>query len=324
MSVLKFKQTMPLPRITNPLQGDSMPHGIIRILILTLIFAAAPALAQESHNGKVYSSVMRWSPLTFPGIVRNVLVAPGDMVTAGQTLLTYTLNEQVARELQNELDAGPRTQDLEIRLLEVKRQLQELEEQQQAASRLSDAKLGTGKALTRLQTGRDLLMEQRKLLTEAISKQQGAYLSRLRELESRFGTPLVKGRIPDLLRLTSETNGQVLQMDMWLRPDMAFGPIQNAVAVGILDPVRIRTHVFESEIGGLSVGDTAKVVIASLGDQELEASIVQIDRSPVDLGLDRPSYYAVELQAANPDLSLRQGFKASIVFTAPHAQAGNQ
>jgi hypothetical protein len=51
---------------------------------------------------------------------------------------------------------------------------------------------------------------------------------------------------------------------------------------------------------------------------------VQIDRSPVDLGLDRPSYYAVELQTANPDLTLRQGFKASIFFAAPKTQAAKQ
>ncbi len=301
-----------------------MPHGIIRLLVLILILGAVPALAQESHNGKVYCSIMRWSPLTFPGIVREVMVSPGDMVKAGQTLLTYSLNEQVARELQDELDAGARTHDLEMRLLDVKRQLQELEDQHEAAARLSDAKLGTARALTRLQSGRDLLVEQRKLLTETIARQQSVYQSRLRELESRFGVPVAKGRIPDLLRLTAAADGQVLQMDMWLRPGMAFGPMQNAAAVGVMDPVRIRTHVFESEVVGLTVGDTAKVVIPSLGNRELEATIVQIDRSPLDLGQDRPSYYAVELQTANSDLTLRQGFKASIFFAAPQGQAAKQ
>ena len=301
-----------------------MPHGIFRLFILILILGAVPALAQESHNGKVYSSIMRWSPLSFPGIVREVMVSPGDMVKAGQTLLTYSLNEKIARELQDELDAGARTQDLEMRLLEVKRQLHELEDQHEAASRLSNAKLGTAKTLTRLQTGRDLLVEQRKLLTETIARQQSVFRSRLRELESRFGVPLAKGRIPDLLRLTSATDGQILQMDMWLRPGMAFGPMENAAAVGVMDPVRIRTHVFESEVVGLSLGDTAKVVIPSLGDRQMEATIVQIDRSPVDLGLDRPSYYAVELQALNTDMSLRQGFKATIFFAASQSQAVKQ
>lgn len=301
-----------------------MPLGIIRLFLLILILGAVPALAQESHNGKVYCSVMRWSPLTFPGIVREVIVSPGDMVKAGQTLLTYSLSDQMARELQDELNAGPRTQDLEMRLLEVKRQLQELEDQHEAAARLSDAKLGTGKTLTRLQTNRALLVEQRKLITETIARQQSVFQSRLRELEARFGVPVANGRIPNLLRLTSTTDGLVLQMDMWLRPGMAFGPMEDAAAVGIMDPVRIRTHVFESEVVGLSVGDTAKVVIPSLGDRELAATIVQIDRSPLDLGLDRPSYYAVELQTPNSDLSLRQGFKANIFFAPPQSQAAKQ
>lgn len=300
-----------------------MRHGFIAIL-LTLIIWAMPALAQESHNGKVYCSVMRWTALTLPGIVHEVLVAPGDTVRAGQPLMTYSLNEQVARELQSELDAGPRTQDLELRLLEIKRQLLELDDQREAATRLSEARLGSDKAMARLSTGRELLLEQRRLLTDGIARMQGAYQARVRELEGRFGVPLVKGRIPDRLRLNSDVDGQVLQLDMWLRPGMAVGPTQNAVAVGILDPVRIRTHVFESEIVSLSVGDTARVVIPSLGDREVNATIVQIERSPVDLGLDRPSYYGVELRVTNPDLSLRQGFKAAIYFDTPGERAASQ
>lgn len=301
-----------------------MPHRILRLFVLILIFGAVPALAQESHNGKVYCANMRWFPLTFPGTVREIMVSPGDMIKAGQTMLTYSLNEKIARELQVELDAGARTQDLEIRLLEVKRQLQELEDQHSAASRLSDAKLATTKNLTRLQAGRDLLVEQRQLLTEIIARQQSVFRSRLRELESRLGVPLAKGRVPDLLRLTSSTDGQILQMDMWLRPGMPFGAMENAVFVGEMNPVRIRTQVFESEVVGLSVGDKAKIVIPSLGDRQMEATIVQIDRSPVDMGLDRPSYYAVELHTPNTDLSLRQGFKTTIYFANPLSKAAKQ
>lgn len=301
-----------------------MPHSFFRLFALILILGAIPALAQESHNGKVYCSNMRWFPLTFPGTVRELMVSPGDMIKAGQTLLTYSLDEKTSRELQDELDAGARTQDLEMRLLEIKGQLQEIEEQRAAASRLSDAKLATTGTLTRLQANRDLLVAQRKLLTEIIARQEGAFRSRLRELESRCGVPLAKGRIPDLLRLTSSMDGQILQLDMWLRPDMPFGAMDNAVLVGEMDPVRIRTHVFESEVVGLSIGDKAKITIPSLGDRQMEATIAHIDRSPVDLGLDRPSYYAVELLAPNPDLSLRQGFKVTIFFDATQPEAAQQ
>lgn len=301
-----------------------MRYGLTRILLLTLILGATPALGQESHNGKIYCSAMRWSPLTFPGVVQEILVSPGDTVSAGQTLLTYSLNEQVARELQSELDAGPHSQELQMHLLEVKRQLLELDDQREAASRLSEAKLGSKRAMSRLNTSRELLLEQRRLLTDSIARLQGAYQARIRELETRFGAPLVKGKIPDRLLLTSEVDGQVLQLDMWLRPDMAFGPMQNAVAVGVMDPVRIRAHVFEAEVVNLAVGETAKVVVGSLGDRELNATVTQIERSPVDLGLDRPSYYGVELQAANPDQSLRQGFKAHIFFDSSTSRSTSQ
>lgn len=301
-----------------------MRYGLIRILLLTLILGATPALGQESHNGKIYCSAMHWSPLTFPGVVHEILVSPGDTVTAGQTLLTYRLSEQVARELQGELDAGPQVRELQMHLLEVKRQLLELDDQRETASRLSEAKLGSKRAMSRLDSSRELLLEQRRLLTDSIARLQGVYQARVRELESRFGALLANGKIPDRLLLTSEVDGQVLQLDMWLRPGMAFGPMQNAVAVGVMDPVRIRAHVFEAEVVNLAVGDTARVVVNSLGDRELNATVTQIERSPVDLGLDRPSYYGVELQAANPDQSLRQGFKVQIFFNHPTSRPASQ
>lgn len=301
-----------------------MRHKIFKILVLTLILSPVPALAQQSHNGKVYCSIMRWATLTFPGVVHEILVSPGDTVTAGQTLLTYSLSEQVARELQSELDTGPQVRELQMHLLEVKRQLLELDDQRETASRLSEAKLGSKHAMSRLNSSRELLLEQRRLLTDSIARLQGVYQARIRELESRFGVALANGKIPDRLLLTSEVDGQVLQLDMWLRPGMAFGPMQNAVAVGVMDPVRIRAHVFEAEVVNLAVGDTARVVVSSLGDRELNATVTQIERSPVDIGLDRPSYYGVELQAANPDQSLRQGFKANIFFNHPPSQPANQ
>lgn len=301
-----------------------MRHGIFNILVLILILSPASALALQSYNGKVYCSIMRWAPLTFPGVVREVLVSPGDTVMAGQTLLVYRLSEQVARELQAELDAGPQVRELQRQLLEVKRQLLELDDQRETASRLSEAKLGSKRAMSRLDSSRELLLEQRRLLNDSIARLQSVYQARIRELESRFGVPLANGKIPDHLLLTSEVDGQVLELDMWLRPGMAFGPMQNAVAVGVVDPVRIRTHVFEAEIVNLAVGDTARVVVNSLGDRELNATVTQIERSPVDLGLDRPSYYGVELRASNPDQSLRQGFKANIFFNSSKSSSPSQ
>jgi hypothetical protein len=60
--------------------------------------------------------------------------------------------------------------------------------------------------------------------------------------------------------------------------------------------------------------------VPSLGNREFEATIVHIDKSPQDLALDRPTYYGVELKVPNPDLSLRQGFKAVITFSGSAAR----
>jgi multidrug resistance efflux pump len=292
------------------------------LIPLLIALGPAPAFSQEaSHNGKLFCSVMRWQPLHFSGIVEELLVSPGVPVKAGDPLLRYRLREETARALQSELGAGARTQDLRLRLLEIEKELLELGEKHAAARRLTDARLGPEESTRRLAAGMDLLNRQKTLITELINEKEAAFRSRLAELETQLGTDLEKGKLLKAFHLKAPVAGQVLMIDRQLRNGMAFTPLANAAAVGVMDPMLIRAQVYEGEIAGLRVGGKAQVAVPSLGNREFEAVIVHIDQTPQELVLDRPTYYGVELQLANPNSVLRQGFKCILTFGAKAAQA---
>jgi multidrug efflux pump subunit AcrA (membrane-fusion protein) len=275
------------------------------------------AFAQETtHNGKLFCPVMRWLPLNYPGVVEALLVSPGTQVQQGDVLLRYTLKQEAARELQNELSAGARTQDLRLRLLEIERELLELGDKHAASKRLSEANMGPEDKAKRLNAGMDLLNRQKLIITDLIHEKETAFRSRQTGLENQLGVSMDKGKFPKVFHLKAPVAGQVLLVDRWMGSGMAFSPMHNAVAIGTTDPMLIRSMVYEGEIAGVRAGGKAKVIVPSLGNREFEATIVHIDQSPHDLSLDRPTYYGVEFKVPNPDSILRQGFKCIITFKA--------
>ena len=291
-----------------------MPSRIIRILMLTTLLWTAPALAQESNSGKIDASTTRWCAMPQPGIVRDVLVAPGETVRAGQPLISYSLQPQVRHQLDTQLQAGAESQELEMRLLDVQYRMLQLDEKLEAARRLATAGVGTDVAIQRLHKDRNLLESQRRLIQTSIRHQQDVRAARLRDMEMTLGTTLANGRIPEILQLTSPIDGQVQKLDPCMVPGMAFAPLASAVIVGVMDPVRIHTLVFEKEMVTLKVGDTARAEIPSLGNRELTATITRINQAPVRMALDQASYYEVDLEAANPEHTLITGLKTIIYF----------
>jgi multidrug efflux pump subunit AcrA (membrane-fusion protein) len=294
------------------------------VMFVLLTFAAGPAFGQEpTHNGKLFCPVVRWAPLHFPGVVQELLVTPGAQVRQGDVLVRYVLKEETALTLQNEVSAGARTHDLHLRLLEIERELLEIGDKLTASRRLSDARLGPEDTAKRLSAGVDLLNRQKLLLTTLIQEKEAAFRSRVVELEHQLGSAVDKGKLPTIFSLKAPITGRVLLVDKGLRPGNAFLPTPNAVSVGSMDPMLIRSLVFEGEVAGLRVGGKARVSVPSLGGKEVEAVIVHIDQSPQELALDRPTYYGVELKVPNPDAALRQGFKCILTFlpsTTPAAQ----
>jgi multidrug efflux pump subunit AcrA (membrane-fusion protein) len=298
-----------------------MRNRFAMLLLLSLLPCTAVA-QDETHNGKLFCPAVRWVPLHYPGIVEELVVTPGTQVRSGEVMMRYVLKEETVLALQNELNAGARTQDLRLRLLEIERELLELGDKYAASKRLSEARLGPEDSAKRLNAGIDLLNRQKLLITGLIQEKEAAYRSRQIELENQLGVALDRGKIPKVFHLRAQMAGQVLLVDKGLRAGNAFLPMQNAISIGSMSPMMIRALVYEGEIAGLRIGGKAKVMVPSLGNREVEATILHIDRSPQDLALDRPTYYGVELKVPNPESTLRQGFKCLITFSrdTPAAQ----
>lgn len=300
---------------------SAMPFSFCAPLCAALfLFCAVPAMAAESGaptilTGKVVTTVTRAVPLPFNAVVDQVLVRPGDPVEQGSPLLRYHLQEEAERVLQREVTTGAGTENLSAQVLDLERRLAETTAQRNKVRQLVASGLGSRQALSRLEDDVDSLQRRIELLRVTIRKTQSNFAARLKELSGYYGEAVEEGEeLPRTLTLTSPIKGYVLALDSTLNAGALLGAGSAPIRVGQLNPVLIQVPVYEAEVSGIKVGDTAEVEIPSLGDRKFTASVNEISWVSNDMSVANPSYYTVELTVPNPDLELKPGFKAVVRF----------
>lgn len=291
------------------------------VLCFLLSMALVPATLQAAAgqttilSGKVVSPVTRMPPLPFNAIVDEVLVAPGQAVIAGQSLLRYHLQEEAERILQKEVTLGAGTEADRAQVLTLERQLAEANAQRNKARQLVASKLGSPQALERLEGDVNSVQQRIKLLRSTIAKMESNFKERLQELAGYFGTPLKEGdNLPHNLILTSPIAGHVLSVASDMHPGTMLAAGATPIAVGVMNPMIIQVQVYEAEIGRIKEGDVATVNIPSLQDKAFAAKVTKIAWAASDLNVANPSFYTVELTIPNPELELKPGFKAVVHF----------
>jgi hypothetical protein len=106
----------------------------------------------------------------------------------------------------------------------------------------------------------------------------------------------------------------VLSLSGAVNPGALLNAGETPIQVGQLDPVLIQVHVYEAEITGIRLGDTATVEVPSLDNKNFTAVVTEISWVSTDMNVSNPSYYMVELQVPNRDLELKPGFKTVVHF----------
>ncbi|MDR2055416.1 MAG: efflux RND transporter periplasmic adaptor subunit [Desulfovibrio sp.] len=294
-------------------------------LLLSLAFLclpfAMPAGVSSAENpstiltGKIVTTVTRAVPMPFNSIVNEVLVKPGDAVAKDAPLMRYHLQEEAERILQREVTTGADTEETRSQVLNMERQLAETIAQRNKAQQLAASGLGSRQASTRLEDDVRSLKQRIDLLNAAIRKRESIFADRLKELEGYFGVPVKAGeQLPPMLTLTSPIQGHVLSLNGAVNPGALLNAGATPIQVGQLDPVLIQVHVYEAEIAGIGLGDTATVEVPSLGDKNFTAVVTEISWISTDMNVSNPSYYMVELQVPNHDLELKPGFKTVVHF----------
>ncbi len=284
-------------------------------VILTLLLPVM-AMAQDSiiFEGKFYSSLQRTVVLPYSGTIVELLVTSGQTVNEGDIILSYELDTEAFPKIQQILNPIP-VIDLNLQITTIQEKLTLLRRDYQEANQLAQEHLASPNEVTRIgqQIGsldRQLALYQRKLdLLEQDYAEQQAMLVEL------FGEEILQEPTPEIVSLRSPINGQVLTINPGVRVNAEVGSGLAAVNVGVMDPLLLRAQLYESEVSRLSLGDTAEVTVDSLPGQTFEAVLTRINWSPVTLDLNQPSYYAIELTTDNPDLVLKEGYKAQVTFT---------
>jgi multidrug efflux pump subunit AcrA (membrane-fusion protein) len=275
---------------------------------------ATPAPEPEiSFNGKVFCSLKRRVDLPFKGIITSIPVHSGERVKAGQILARYRLTPEAQIAIRQR-QSPPAISENEIKLAETERSMVPLQNRQRELSQLVQKKLGSPQSLEQVTQDLRLLTQERQALQKRLRQERQSLQDDQAVLKQQLGNANNSGEIPREAALVAPIDGYVI----WISPDLHKGaeltPTPGVLQVGAMDPMIVRAQAFEIEALQIKPGQTAEVTLESLPGRKFQGVVNRISWSSLTPGLDQPAYYDVELRVPNPDLLLKDGLKALIVF----------
>jgi multidrug efflux pump subunit AcrA (membrane-fusion protein) len=264
-------------------------------------------------SGKVFCSLKRQVAMPFPGTVISLNVRPGQRVKAGDMLASFRLAPEQALQLRRRV-SPTQINDLQLQLAGVEKGLEQLEAKQRELRQLIRQELASAESITQVEREMQYLTKQRASLQERLRLEQGLVQEDLAVLKKSLGNGVALGQVPHEIAVTSPIAGHVI----WVNPDFReaaeFPQGAPVIAVGVMDPMRLRALVHEIEALQLKPGDVAEFSTESIPGRKFQAKVVSIPWTSSTPALDQPSYYEVELQVQNPDSALKEGLKGEVVF----------
>ena len=306
-----------------------MRKSFLAFALLTLVAGASPAAAEATGKalpaapasevvltGKFFCSLKRRVPLPFKGIVTSVGLQCGQQVQEGEVLATYSLSPEAALQVARRL-LPSQINDLEIKLSEVQKNLDELRAKQNGLTLLAAKELASPLSLT--QTDREIknLAKQKEALLESLRQEKQAAREDRDLLRAQLGMSIQRGQLRAKACLRAPISGYII----WVHPDLRQGaelePTEAVLQIGVMNPMVLRAQVHEIEAMQLLPGDQAEVTLESLPGRKVTAQVSRVSWAPTSVTLDQPTYYNVEFSAANPDLLLKEGLKGTIILRKP-------
>ncbi|MGD0970467.1 MAG: efflux RND transporter periplasmic adaptor subunit [Desulfobaccales bacterium] len=302
-----------------------IPAAILALAVLT----GVPALAKDkggqeapaittpepeiSFNGKVFCSLKRLVDLPFKGVITSVLVRSGERVAPGQALASFRLAPEALLLIQQRL-SPPQISDTAVRLAETERNLDVAAAKQQELAKLAVKKLASPQSLEQANHDLQQLTRERTELQNFLRQLRLSAQDDLAVLKSQLGNGVKRGEIPPEGILRAPIGGYII----WIQPELRQGallePTPGVFQVGVMDPMLVRAQAFEIEALQIKTGETAEINLESLPGRKFQGQVSRISWSSLTPGLDQPAYYDVELKVANPDMELKDGLKAQIIF----------
>ncbi len=266
-----------------------------------------------SFNGKVFCSLKRPVDLPFKAVITSVLVGSGERVAPGQALAKFHLSPESVLLIQQRLSPA-QISDTEVKLAETQRNLDAAAAKQQELSRLAVKKLASPQGLEQANQDLQELTRERTDLQNFLRQLRLSAQDDLAVLKSQLGNGIRVGEIPPEGILRAPIGGNVI----WIQPELRQGallePTPGVFQVGVMNPMLVRAQAFEIEALQIKTGETAEINLESLPGRKFQGQVSRISWSSLTPALDQPAYYEVELEVANPELELKDGLKAQIIF----------
>ncbi len=306
-----------------------IPAAILALAVLT----GGPALAKDtggqeapapasstttpepeiSFNGKVFCSLKRPVDLPFKGVITSVLVRSGELVAPGQALAKFRLAPEAVLLIQQRLSPS-QISDTSVKLAETERNLDAADAKQQELAKLTVKKLAAPQSLEQANHDLQQLTRERTELQTSLRQLRLSAQDDLAVLKNQLGNRVKPGEVPPEGILRAPIGGYII----WIQPELREGallePTPGVLQVGVMNPMIVRAQAFEIEALQIKTGETAEINLESLPGRKFQGQVSRISWSSLTPGLEQPAYYDVELKVANPEMELKDGLKAQIIF----------
>jgi multidrug efflux pump subunit AcrA (membrane-fusion protein) len=304
-----------------------IPAAILALAVLTGVpalakdkggqEAPAPAITtpepEISFNGKVFCSLKRLVDLPFKAVITSVLVRSGESVAPGQALARFRLAPEAVLLIQQRLSPA-QISDTAVKLAETERNLDAAAAKQQELAKLAVKKLASPQSLEQANHDLQQLTRERTELQTFLRQLRLSAQDDLAVLKNQLGNGVKPGEIPPEGILRAPIGGYII----WIQPELRQGallePTPGVFQVGVMNPMLVRAQAFEIEALQIKTGETAEINLESLPGRKFQGQVSRISWSSLTPGLDQPAYYDVELEVANPEMELKDGLKAQIIF----------
>lgn len=313
------------------------------ILALALMALAVSGLAAEEPSGKdlpssknfeilligkFFCSIKRHVPLPVKGIVTSVRVQAGQMVDKGEVLAAYHLSPEARLQILRSL-ASSQVKDYETKLSELQKKLKELEDQKKrqlllllaqqhlAQQQLAQQQLALPLNLTNTDREVKTLTKQKVTLLETLRHEKQVAQEELGLLRSQLGISLNRGQLAAEAYLRAPISGYIIWVHPYLHVNAELDPAKSVLQIGVMDPMLLRSKVFESEAMQLTPGDEAEVLVPSIPGRKFKAQVSRVAWAPTEVTMEQPTYYDIEFSVVNPDLLLKEGMKCTIIMRKP-------
>jgi len=269
------------------------------------------ATLDNVYQGKIYYPLQYPVYTPYAGEITKKFARVGQKVKKGDALLQVALQDGNWINLQNSIDKELVILQTELNSKRIKRTIAKLETQKQEAQKFLQEGMGTQKKVSDLVdeiSFQKLTLSQSEKSLAKIKRD----LTRQRSLISEQLGQKIINRVPRHLLVKAPTDGYVI----WENINTNLGALTSGhvCTIGTMDPMIVRIQMYEADVFDLKVGDTAEVILEFAAKQVRQAVVKSISWVPLNNNIESPSYYFVELEIANPDLQLKEGYKVRVMF----------